>query len=227
MSAQRVVVAGGGGVLGRALAAEFASAGHEVISLRRQARAAGLEGVIELACDLRDAASAYDTLTRLAAESGPVDALVYNAAHLVVAPFEELALSDFEAAWRVCIAGAVGCAQAVLPAMRARGHGTLIFSGATASVRGAARFAAFAAAKFALRGLAQSLAREYQPQGIHVVHVVLDGLLLGSSSHQRFGAEDGNSIDPSDVAKTYRWLAEQAPSAWTHELDLRPQRECF
>ena len=88
-------------------------------------------------------------------------------------------------------------------------------------------FAAFAAAKFGLRGLAQSLARELQPQGIHVAHVVLDGFLLGSPSVQRFGGPAPRTIDPAEVARAYRWLAEQNRSAWTHELVLRPNSERF
>ena len=135
--------------------------------------------------------------------------------------------ADFEATWRTSVLGAVACAQAVLPGMVQCGRGALIFSGATASIRGAARFAAFAVAKFALRGLAQSLAREYHAQGVHVTHVVLDGLLRGSKSVARFGGRDKAAIDPTEVAKTYRWLAEQEQSAWTHELDLRPASEKF
>ena len=228
MSQPRVLIAGGGGVLGQALVAEFSGAGYAVAALgRTTGRSSAVAKVLELACDLRDPAATRDAVARVAADLGPVDVLVYNAAHLVVAPFAELAQSDFEQAWRVCVAGAVACAQAVLPEMLRAARGTLIFTGATASVRGTAGFAAFACAKFALRGLAQSLAREYQTQGVHVAHVVLDGLLLGSASVQRFGGSDSKTINPADVARSYRWLAEQLPSAWTHELDLRPSSERF
>jgi len=103
----------------------------------------------------------------------------------------------------------------------------MIFSGATAATRGTARFAAFASAKFALRGLTQSLAREYQSQGIHIAHVVIDGLLGGSASIGKFGGSEERSIDPAAVAVSYRMLAEQPSSAWTLELDVRPSSERF
>jgi NAD(P)-dependent dehydrogenase (short-subunit alcohol dehydrogenase family) len=103
----------------------------------------------------------------------------------------------------------------------------LLFSGATASVRGSSGFSAFAASKFALRGLVQSLAREHQPRGIHVAHVLLDGLLLGSPSVERFGGQASKALVPDDIAKAYVWLAEQPPTAWTHELDMRHHEERF
>ena len=156
-----------------------------------------------------------------------MDVAVCNAAHLVVAPFADLALEDFDESWRVSLGSAFACARAVLPAMAARGRGALLMTGATGSIRGTARFAAFAAAKFALRGLAQSLAREYQPAGVHVAHVVLDGVLRGSASERRFAKDEGQCIEPQAVESIYRQLAEQPASAWTHELDLRPHRERF
>jgi NAD(P)-dependent dehydrogenase (short-subunit alcohol dehydrogenase family) len=223
-----VVIAGGGGVLGQALAREFAGAGYAVSALRRRADAATADDPVHsMPCDLRDGPATRAALAQAAAARGPVQVLVYNAAHLVIAPVSELTAQQFEESWRVGAAGAFECMQAVLPSMLARGSGTLICSGATASLRGSARFAALAAAKFALRGLVQSLARELQPQGIHVAHVVLDGLLLGSPSVQRFGGADSRSIDPAEAARAYRWLAEQNRSAWTHELDLRPHSERF
>lgn len=221
------MIAGGGGVLAHALATEFAGAGYAVTSLRRQARAGADNPAREVACELHDALATREALQAATAHCGAVDVLVFNAAHLVAAPFAELTLRDFEETWRVGVAGAVACTQTVLPSMLANGGGTIVFTGATASLRGGAQFAAFATAKFALRGLAQSLARELQPQGIHVAHVVLDGLLLGSPSVQRFGGAPSRTIDPVDVARTYRWLAEQNRSAWTHELDLRPHSERF
>lgn len=228
MTGKTVVIAGAGGVLGHALGAEFATAGYTVVALQRGVGEASANTAIQrLRCDLNDATDVAGTLTKVVAEHGAVDTLIYNAAHLVVAPFVELKAADFEAAWRISVPGAVACAQAVLPGMVQRGRGSLIFTGATASIRGGARFAAFSAAKFALRGLAQSLAREYHTQGVHVAHVVLDGLLRGSKSVERFGGSDAQAIDPVEVARTYRWLAEQERSVWTHELDLRPASEKF
>jgi NADP-dependent 3-hydroxy acid dehydrogenase YdfG len=210
MSPRLAVIAGAGGVLGAALVGEFEAAGYDVATLRRDAIAQGASAVGEIV-----------------ATHGAVDVLVYNAAHLVVAPFAELTGADFEAAWRASVLGAVACSQAVLPGMLRRRRGALLFSGATASVRGAARFAAFASAKFALRGLAQSLAREHHAQGVHVAHVVLDGLLRGSPSVGRSGGRADQALDPGEVARAYRWLAEQPASAWAHEIDLRPHSEKF
>ena len=106
--------------------------------------------------------------------------------------------------------------------MLARQAGTIILSGATAARRGGAKFAAFASAKFALRGLAQSLSREFGPRGIHVAHVVIDGLIDEPQSDRRFGPAELARMDPDAVARTYLGLATQHPSVWTHELDLRP-----
>ena len=100
-------------------------------------------------------------------------------------------------------------------------------TGATASIRGGAKFAAFASAKFALRGLAQSLAREFGPQGIHVAHVLIDGLIWGPPARDLHGAEQINCISPESIAKTYMGLIEQDSSCWTHEVDIRPYKESF
>ena len=220
------VIAGAGGVLGRALVAEFSAAGYTVAALRRDGATvdAPAHG---FSCMLGDAADVQRAMSSVIGELGPVTTLVYNAAHFVMAPFAELTPADFEAAWRASVPGAVACAQAVLPGMLQRGRGALLFTGATASVRGGARFAAFASAKFALRGLAQSLAREYHARGVHVGHVVLDGVLAGSPAAQRFGVGDAQALVPAEVARSYRWLAEQAPQAWAHEIDLRPHTESF
>ena len=144
-----------------------------------------------------------------------------------MAPFLELAAADFESSWRAGVVSAAAAARAVLPGMLRERSGTILLTGATASLRGSANFAAFAVAKFGLRALAQSLAREYQPQGIHVAHVVLDGVLRGSGSAARFQLGDDRTLDPAAVARTYRQLAEQPRSAWTHELELRPASEKF
>jgi NAD(P)-dependent dehydrogenase (short-subunit alcohol dehydrogenase family) len=225
VTAKVALVVGAGGVLGGALCEEFRDAGYQVLGLRRAA-AEGAGGVRLAACDLSDPAATWRAANAIVAEFGHVDVAICNAAHLAVATFAELALDDFNQAWRVCVGSAVACARAVLPAMTARSGGALIVSGATASLRGSARFSAFASAKFALRGLAQSLAREYQPAGVHVAHVVLDGLLRGSASAARFATRDAY-FEPREVAKVYRSLTEQHPSAWTHELDQRPHAGSF
>jgi NAD(P)-dependent dehydrogenase (short-subunit alcohol dehydrogenase family) len=118
-------------------------------------------------------------------------------------------------------------AQIVLPHMIARGGGVIVLTGATAGIRGAAQFSAFASAKFALRGLAQSLAREFGPKGVHVAHVILDGLIDERQTDQRFGPTPSTRMNPDTVADAYLHLAWQHPSAWTQEMDLRPSSERF
>jgi len=209
------LVAGSGGPLGQALLAEFSDAGYVVAGLRKAD------------CDLADPAAAEHHIAQLTATHGPVDVLIFNAGHLLIAPFLELDAADFDTCWRAGPAGAANCARAVLPHMLQQGRGSMVFTGATMSLRGSSGFSAMASGKFGLRGLAQSLAREFQPRGIHVAHVLLDGLLDGSPSTQRFGERDAAPLDPRAVAASYRWLVEQAPTAWTHELDLRTSTEKF
>jgi NAD(P)-dependent dehydrogenase (short-subunit alcohol dehydrogenase family) len=224
MNERNALVVGAGGVLGVALCEEFRDAGYRVTGLRR---ARAQDAAETIACDLANPLSTWRVIDALVRERGHFDVAICNAAHLDIAPFMELALEHFDSAWRASVGTAFACARAVLPAMRTRRQGTLIMSGATASLRGSARFSAFAAAKFALRGLAQSLAREFQPEGVHVAHVVIDGVLRGSASQTRFAKSPDSSLEPRHVAAAYRQLAEQSPGAWTHELDLRPQAEKF
>ena len=227
MNKRLALIVGGGGVLGRALCKEFAGGGFDVVCLRRMAAGTSDPAVSTIVCDLGDGTSVHNTVAKVIAERGPVDTLVHNAAHFRAAPFLKLSHADIEESWRVCVSGAAAAARAVLPSMLDRRSGTLLFAGATGSMRGSANFAALASAKFALRGLAQSLAREYQPLGIHVAHLVIDGLLSGSPSIQRFGRPEGRAINPAEAARAFMWIVQQPASAWTHELDLRPVGERF
>ena len=176
-----LLVAGIAEGLGLSLAGTFADAGHDVIGLARSDRvAAAAASAVALAggaythvrCDvcLED-----DVAAAIGPVAERVSVAVFNAHALLIKPFAETGAAEFEDVWRTTCKGAMLVASAVLPAMASRGDGAMIFSGATAGIRGGARFAAFASAKFALRGLAQSLAREYGPQGVHVAHTVLDG----------------------------------------------------
>jgi NAD(P)-dependent dehydrogenase (short-subunit alcohol dehydrogenase family) len=219
--------------LGASIARAFATAGHDVLGLARSDRAAA-----QLERRIGEVGGRYTHLigdvtqpAALAQALGPhldrIRVLVHNAQALLIKPVTETSIAEFEQTWRVACLGAFAAAQAVLPAMAARKAGTVILTGATASLRGGARFAGFASAKFALRGLAQSLSREFGPQGIHVAHVVLDGLIEGAQTDRRFGAAQSARMDPDEVARAYLGLALQHPSAWTHELDLRPFSERF
>jgi NAD(P)-dependent dehydrogenase (short-subunit alcohol dehydrogenase family) len=163
----------------------------------------------------------------LQADADRIAVAVHNAQSLLIKPFAEISPGEFEQVWRTGCFGAMVVARTVLPAMAAQGRGVLIFTGATASLRGGANFTAFASTKFALRGLAQALAREYCTSGIHVAHVVLDGLVEGAQTDRRFGPATGARFKPDDVAQIYLQLASQPPSAWTQEIDLRPSAERF
>jgi len=116
---------------------------------------------------------------------------------------------------------------AVLPGMLEAKHGSLLFIGATASIKAGANFSAFGCAKFALRGLAQSLARELGPEGIHVAHLVIDGVIWGERAENEFKIQRANCLEPESVACTCLHLIDQERSAWTHELDIRPDVETF
>lgn len=228
-----LLVTGIAGGLGASIAGTFAAAGHDVLGLARSDRAAAhLTEVVgqaggayaHLTCDITRRGEVADAL---GPHAGRISVLVHNAAALLIKPFRDTDPGEFEHAWRVACLGAFVACQAALPAMVARKTGTIILSGATAAWRGGARFAAFASAKFALRGLAQSLSREFGPQGVHVAHVVLDGLIDEAQTDGRFGVATSARMDPDAVARAYLDLAMQPASAWTHELDLRPFSEHF
>jgi NAD(P)-dependent dehydrogenase (short-subunit alcohol dehydrogenase family) len=219
--------------LGASLARKLGEAGYDVVGVARSDRVkmqlSGLLGrsgasYTHISCDITDAAS---VAAQLAPFADRVAVMVHNAHHLLIKPFAETTCEDFERAWRVACLGAATISRMILPHMAARGRGTVIFTGATASVRGGAKFSAFAAAKFALRGLAQALAREYGPKGVHIAHVVLDGLVWEPQTERRFQAARSACIEPDAAAAAYLGLVDQHPSAWTHELDLRPCAERF
>jgi NAD(P)-dependent dehydrogenase (short-subunit alcohol dehydrogenase family) len=219
--------------LGAAIAETFAAAGHDVIGLSRSTRsseqmtrrveAAGGK-YRHLACDITRTA---DVTAAIKPHADRIDVLIHNPQLLTVKPFEQTTTDEFEQAWRVACLGAVIAAQAVIPHMAARQQGMIILTGATAGLRGGANFSAFASAKFALRGLALALSREYGPKGVHVAHVALDGLIDEPQTDARFGSQASGRMDPRSIAQTYLDLSTQPPSTWTHEMDLRPFSERF
>ena len=228
-----VLIAGLGEGLGVSLAGLFAKAGYDVIGLSRSGHAASAAetevkasggAFTHLACDL----AKYDEVVeRVKPVAGRVEVLIHTTHSLLIKPFPETSPEQFEAVWRAGCLSAMHVASVIAPEMVALGRGTIIITGATASTRGAAKFAAFASAKFALRGLAQSLARELGPKGVHVAHVLVDGLIDEPQSTRRFGSANSQRIDPNAIASTYLTIVRQQQSAWTHELDLRPSSESF
>jgi NAD(P)-dependent dehydrogenase (short-subunit alcohol dehydrogenase family) len=235
------VIAGVGEGLGFALGRRFAQAGYNVALAARTAdRLARLAGEIQKAghkaipvpTDLREEQEVLALFDALESEHGPVEVAVYNAGANFRASILETPADMFEKIWRLgCYAGFLFGREAARR-MSPRGRGTILFTGATASVRGGAHFAAFAAAKNGLRALAQSMARELGPKGIHVAHVVIDGMIDTAAVRSRFpdrvkdlGPEA--MLAPDAIAELFFQIHAQPRSAWTQEADLRPYGEKF
>lgn len=230
MKSQKVaVVAGVGEGLGAALCKKLLSEGYSVAGLSRRAKPYPSLGnkYRPLVCDISQKSSINEAISTVENTMGDVNVYIHNAATLIHSPFLELTDSAFTDIWNVCCLGAANGIQRVLPNMLEKKEGTIIVTGATASVKAGANFSAFASAKFALRGLTQSLAREFGPQGIHIAHVILDGAVWGKQAEQKFGRKQYDCIDPNAIADAYYYLIQQHRSAWTQELDLRPDIESF
>ena len=228
------IVAGVGAGLGKALCRRLADAGYRVAGLARGTAASG-DLIAELgperfqavSCDITDASQVDAAIGQVEAQWGPASVYVHSAAPFYMGAFAQTDPSTFESLWRTTCLGAVHGAQRVLPGMLQAQQGVLLFIGATASVKAGASFSAFGAAKFALRGLAQSLARELGPQGIHVAHLIIDGVIWSERARDALGLPQGQCLDPDALARTCLHLIGQDRSAWTQELDIRPDVEGF
>jgi NAD(P)-dependent dehydrogenase (short-subunit alcohol dehydrogenase family) len=234
---QVAIVIGAGPGLGAAAGRRFARAGFSVaLVARNDPTTAPTLHAIEAdggtarayAADTTDAGAVAALFARVRAELGPPDVLIYNASAFQIGGILEVSPEDFERCWKVGCHGAFLCAREALPAMVERGRGTILLTGATAALRGSARFSCLAVGKFGLRALGQSIAREFSERGIHVVHVVIDGQI--DSARARSWAPDrpaSSFLAPDAIAETYWQLHSQPPTAWTHEIDLRPSVEKF
>lgn len=218
------IVAGSGPGLGQSLVSFLGQNGYKAFGLNRSIPK-GAANV--LPTDLTVPGQTQARLNELFSAYGAPKLVVHNTAKLVISPFEDTPNGDFEDTWRSMVLSAVNVARGVLPAMVDAGGGTFIVSGATASLRGGKHFSAFASAKAGLRALTQSLAREYAPRGVHVAHIILDGIVDTEASRARHGLDPARMMKPMEIARTYLDLANQPRSGWTHELDLRPMTEAF
>lgn len=241
MEEKAIVVVGAGPGLGAAVGRRFAREGLVACLVRRSqkeldplcATIASQGGRARgFALDASDEARVEALFDRIEREIGPIEVAVHNVGRLVVGPVVEMTASQYEGAWRDgCLSGFyVG--RAAARRMAGRGSGTILFTGATASLRGRTGMAAFAGAKFALRALAQAMARELGPQGVHVAHVVVDGVIDTPAVRELFPdfvAKLGpqGMLNPEEIAETYWAIHCQPKSAWTHELDLRPHVESW
>jgi NAD(P)-dependent dehydrogenase (short-subunit alcohol dehydrogenase family) len=238
MSQSKVaVVLGVGPGLGAAVAHRFAREGFVVgLMARSSEQLTQIQSEIEqsggkalsVTVDATDAASVKAAFEQVRSQFGSPEVFVYNAGAFKMAGILELTPDQFESSWKVNCFGAFLAVQQVLPAMVERGRGTILLTGATAAVRGSAKFAALAVGKFGLRALAQSLAREFGSQGIHVAHIIIDGMIntprVRAMASER---EEHTLVSPEAIAQTYWQLYQQDATAWTLELDLRPAVEKF
>ncbi|MGA2636462.1 SDR family NAD(P)-dependent oxidoreductase [Methylocella sp.] len=226
--------------LGAALARRFAKEGLRVILAGRSARrldavAAAIESagglVLARAGDATREADVV-ALFDLAAAGGDLRLVVYNVGGNAVTPLLHAEADVFESIWRQNALGGFLVGQAAVRNMLPKKEGTILYTGATASLRARPPFTAFASAKAALRAVAQGFAREFGPQGIHVAHVVIDGVIKGDYARRNFPGflrakgRDG-LLNPDAIAESFWALHRQQKSAWTHELDLRPFKEPF
>jgi len=236
-----VLVIGAGDATGGAIARRFAREGLVACVTRRSAdklaplvdeiRAAGGQARA-YASDARQEEAVVALVDTIEREVGPIEAMVFNIGANVPCSILEETARKYYKVWEMACFGGFLNGREVAKRMVARGRGTIIYTGATASLRGSANFAAFAGAKHALRALAQSMARELGPKGVHVAHVVVDGAIdtefIRSNFPQRYALKEQDGIlAPEHIADNYWHLHRQPRDAWTFELDLRPWMETW
>jgi NAD(P)-dependent dehydrogenase (short-subunit alcohol dehydrogenase family) len=232
---------GAGEGLGKALAAKFSAEGCDMALVSRTEK--GSEAAAEAAraangdvrsvffcADATQPETIESAFGEIVRELGPVDILIYNARGTFPAcePMD-MTYDAMDDVFRVEVMGAFAAAKSVIPAMRERGKGTLLFSSATAALRGSARYPLYAIGKFGLRALTQSLAKAYAKDGLHVAHIRLDCDLDVPIMRELYGDRyDPEALaSPNDVAETYWWVHKQPKGAWSNEVELRPHTETW
>ena len=232
------LVVGAGDGLGGAIAAAFAAEGFDACITRRPRHADQLEALAEkirgdgghahaFPLDAREETEVAALVDRIERDIAPLEVLVFNIGANVRFPIVETTTRVYTKVWEMAaLAGFLAIREAAR-VMTPRGRGTILVTGATASARGGSGYSAFAGAKHALRALAQSAARELGPKGVHIAHVLIDGMIDGTfarsiapDAEQRLAREE--ILNPSEIARNFVWLHHQRRSAWTFEMDLRP-----
>ncbi len=234
-------IVGAGEGLGSSLAAKFAGEGFDIALISRSEKGssaaaeasagANAEATVKFyAADAAQPETIEQALAKIVGEMGEVDVLIYNArGNFTLRDPLEMTYGELDEIYRLEVIGAFAAAKSVLPAMRERGHGSVLFSSATAALRGSATHPLYAIGKFGLRALSQSLAKAYSKDGVHIVHVRLDCDLDMPLMREHYG----DSFDPEkfantdDVAETYWWAHQQPKSAWSNEIELRPYTEAW
>ena len=240
-SEKACLIVGAGDGLGASLARAFAAEGLCVCLTRRPRHMEKLEALaarIEAAggraraygVDARDEEAIAKLFSEIETDVGPLEVVVFNIGANVFFPVAETTARVYLKVWEMAAFAGFLTGREAARVMSPRGTGTILFTGATASLRGAAGFSAFAGAKNALRALSQSMARELGPKGVHVAHVIVDGAIDGAFARENIPDYAGKLardeiLKPEDIAKNYVWLWKQPRSAWTHEMDLRPWAE--
>jgi NAD(P)-dependent dehydrogenase (short-subunit alcohol dehydrogenase family) len=225
------VIAGAGPGNGAALARRFTEAGYAIALLSRHPATLDpvpddLSGARSFVCDVTDPISVDRAFASIRSDLGVIDVLLYNAGSGVFADVETITLDQFEQAWRVNAYGALLCSRQVIPGMKEKGAGAIIFVGATASRRGGIRTAAFAPAKAAQRSLAESMARRLWPTGIHIALIVIDGVVDLPKTRAAMPDRPLDAfVDPAGVAEIAYQLCRQQRQAWSFEVEARPYSE--
>jgi NAD(P)-dependent dehydrogenase (short-subunit alcohol dehydrogenase family) len=241
MADKAIIVIGAGDALGGAIAKRFAREGYAAVIVRRHAdqlealaqaiRDAGGEAHA-VGLDARKEEDMVALFDRVEAEIAPVEVCVFNIGANVRFPIAETTARVYFKVWEMAAFAGFLAGREAAKRMTPRGRGTILFTGATASLRGGVGFSAFSGAKHALRALAQSMARELGPKGVHVAHTIIDGAIdtqwIAENFPERYKlkAQDG-ILNPDHIADAYWGLHAQPRDAWTHELDLRPWMETF
>lgn len=234
------VVIGAGDATGGAIARRFAREGYTAVVTRRHAdKLADLaeqivkEGgkVHPFGSDARDEAQVAELFSKIESEIGEIEVFVFNIGGNVRFDIRDTTPRVYRKVWEMTAFAGFLTAREAAKAMAPRAAGTMLFTGATASVRGGRGFSAFAGGKHAVRALAQSMAREFGPQNIHVAHVIVDGAIdtewIKSNFPERYNAGPDSVLNPDHIAEVYWQLHRQPRSAWTFEMDIRPWKETW
>ena len=235
------LIIGAGAGLGASLARAFAAEGLAVCVTRRPRHLDELEGLAKeisdsggeahaFGLDARNEDEVQKLVDKIEKDIGPLDVMVFNIGANVWFPITETTTRVYTKVWEMAALSGFLAGRESARVMSPRNEGTILFTGASASVRGRSHFSAFSGAKHALRALAQSMARELGPKGIHVAHIIVDGVIDGAFAREnipdfekRLARDD--ILLPDEIARNYVWLWQQKRCAWTHELDLRPWSE--
>ncbi|HAU40474.1 MAG TPA: short-chain dehydrogenase [Gammaproteobacteria bacterium] len=225
------VITGVGAGNGASFSRRFTREGYRIVMLARnlaylETLATEIPGSVAMECDVRDPGAIQQVFARIHEEIGTVDTLIYNAGAGEWASIMDTSLEGMESSWATNTLGLVACAQQVIPSMTENGEGNIMVIGATASLRGGAQSTAFASAKAAQRSVAQSMARDLGPKGIHVGYLIIDGIIDIERTRARFPDRANDFfMQPDAIADSVYALTQQDRSAWAFEIDLRPYGE--